>query len=265
MGRFESTVEFYARYREPYSPKFFGTVAQQVGFRGNEQLLDVGCGPGLLAIGLAPFVGQVTAIDPEAAMLEASEAAAAEAGANVSFIQGRLEQYSADRYFEVVTIGRALHWLDRDASLAVLESVLGEGGHILICGAHNAKAESASWVKQYEEVRGSYASGADEHRYKLDQNEWFAGSRFHQVDTISVSEIRQVSVPELIGRALSKSNTSPAVLGNRRVEFEADIRRVLEPFARNGILQEEIVSRATVFAQSRAEAATQDSQDAHRQ
>jgi hypothetical protein len=28
MGRFASTVEFYARYREPYPPKFFKRVAE---------------------------------------------------------------------------------------------------------------------------------------------------------------------------------------------------------------------------------------------
>jgi hypothetical protein len=51
MGRFASTVEFYARYREPYPPKFFERVAEQIGLCGDETLLDIGCGPGLLAIG----------------------------------------------------------------------------------------------------------------------------------------------------------------------------------------------------------------------
>jgi len=58
MGRFASTVEFYARYREPYPPEFFKKSAEQIALRGNESLLDVGCGPGLLAIGFAPFVGR---------------------------------------------------------------------------------------------------------------------------------------------------------------------------------------------------------------
>jgi hypothetical protein len=49
-GRFASSVEFYARYREPYPPAFFMKVAELVGLRGDESLLDIGCGPGLLAI-----------------------------------------------------------------------------------------------------------------------------------------------------------------------------------------------------------------------
>ena len=64
MGRFASTVEFYARYREPYPPEFFEKIAEQISLRGDETLLDVGCGPGMLAIGFAPFVGSCTGLDP---------------------------------------------------------------------------------------------------------------------------------------------------------------------------------------------------------
>jgi len=43
-------------------------------------LLDIGCGPGLLAIDFAPFVGSCTGLDPESAMIEAAKVAAVEAG-----------------------------------------------------------------------------------------------------------------------------------------------------------------------------------------
>src|ERR1022692_2138091 len=79
MGLFASTVEFYARYREPYPPVFFEKVAEQIALRGDESLLDIGCGPGLLAIGFAPFVGRCTGLDPGTGMIAAAKAAAAEA------------------------------------------------------------------------------------------------------------------------------------------------------------------------------------------
>ena len=117
MGRFASTVEFYARYREPYSPEFFASVAQQIGLRGTETLLDVGCGPGLLAIGFAPYVGRCSGIDPEAAMIEAAKSAAAEAGVALTLTHGRLEEFSAER-----TIRCCDHWtgaaLDRSHGCA---------------------------------------------------------------------------------------------------------------------------------------------------
>ncbi len=247
MGRFASTVEFYSRYREPYSPGFFPIVAERLGLRGSEKLLDIGCGPGLLAIGFAPLVGEVTALDPEASMIAAARAAAAEAGVNISFVHEKLEQFSAASSFDVVTIGRALHWLDRETALPVLRQIVGDSGRILVCGASNTDTPEFPWVKLYDIARRSFTSAGDEKRYRLDNKVWFDGSGFEQVDTISVAERREVTNAELIGRALSKSSTSPTALGSRREEFEARIKAAVEPFARSGVLQEEIVSRALVF------------------
>lgn len=61
------------------------------------------------------------------------------------------------------------------------------------------------------------------------------------------TENRQVTIADLVSRALSKSNTSPAILGERRATFEAEITAVLEPFAQHGTLQEQIVARASIF------------------
>jgi SAM-dependent methyltransferase len=91
MGRFASTVRFYARYREPYPPTFFQSVAERLALRGDEALLDVGCGPGPLAIGFAPFVGSCAGLDPEPAMIEAARAAAEAAGVRLTLHPGRIE------------------------------------------------------------------------------------------------------------------------------------------------------------------------------
>ncbi len=166
MGRFATTVEFYSRYREPYSPQFCGTVARKLRLNGSENLLDVGCGPGLLALGFAPLVGRVTAIDPETAMLDAARAAAEEAGVAINFVASTLEQFSADQTFEIVTIGRALHWLNREAAAIVLDKILAPAGHIVDCGAFHQDNGSSLWGKAYEEVRSSYAVG-DESIYGI--------------------------------------------------------------------------------------------------
>jgi hypothetical protein len=47
-----------------------------------------------------------------------------------------------------------------------------------------------------------------------------------------------------------KSNTSPAVLGERRARFEEEIAAALEPFAQHGILREQIVARASIFGRA---------------
>jgi ubiquinone/menaquinone biosynthesis C-methylase UbiE len=248
MGRFASTVGFYARYREPYPPKFFKKVAEKIVLRGTESLLDVGCGPALLAIGFGPFVGSCTGLDPETGMIAAAKAAAAEAGVALSLIPGRIEEFPTTQTYDVITIGRALHWLERDATLAVLERILApDFGHILICRATTAEITETAWLKSYREVRRAWTAGPEERRYGIDEKEWFAGSCFKVVGETSVAERRQVTIADLIGRALSKSNTSPEILGEGQARFEAEIAAALEPFVRNGVLVEQIVARATMF------------------
>ena len=53
----------------------------------------------------------------------------------LSLIQARIEEFSSARAFDFITIGRALHWMDRTAALPVLEQIVSHRGRILICRA----------------------------------------------------------------------------------------------------------------------------------
>lgn len=247
MGRFEAPVDFY-RYREPYPPLFFETAARQLSLNRDTRLLDVACGPGILALGFASFVGTLTAIDPEPAMLRAAKAAAAEAHVDVRFFEAGIEQLdSPAESFDFVTIGRALHWLNRDAAVAVLERIVAPGGRIAICGSSATESEINDWTTKYKQVRNEWPSERDEARYRPKLDEWFAPSRFRRIDDIVVKHRHAVTIDELIGRALSFSVTSPAVVGERQPEFEAAIRSALAPFAKDGRIEEELAAKATVF------------------
>jgi SAM-dependent methyltransferase len=248
MGRFASTVEFYARYREAYPPKFFQRVAEEIGLGGNETLLDVGCGPGMLAIGFASFVGSCTGLDPEPGMITAARDAALEAGVALCLIDGRIEEFPVTRTYDVVTIGRAQHWLERAPTLAVLERILiPDSGRILICRAAGVETPETPWVKPYRKVRSAWASGPAEKHYRIHPSEWFADSCFSAVGEISVTERRQVTISDLIGRALSRSNTSPEVVAGGQERFEVQIAAALAPFVHDGVLVEQIVARASIF------------------
>jgi len=247
MGRFETTVDFY-RYREPYPPKFFETVAARLALTKQTRLLDVGCGPGSLATGFAPYVGSTTAIDPEPAMLKAARAAAAEAQLDITFLETGIEALDcANGSFDLVTIGRALHWFLREAALAVLERIVAPGGPIAICGSANTDAPVNAWASRFKEIRSAWSPDFNESRYKPDLDQWFAGSRFRKLEEIRVLHLHRVSVPDLVGRAVSFSPSSPAVLGDRRPQFEAEIEAAVAPFANEGSVDEELAVTATIF------------------
>ena len=129
MGRFATTVALYEELRTPYPPCFFREAAQRLALDRQHALIDLGTGPGLLALGFAPYVGRIVGVDPEPAMLAAAKNAAERASQAFTLIAGKAEDLPEDiGSFDVVTIGRALHWMDREATLARLERLVAPAG-----------------------------------------------------------------------------------------------------------------------------------------
>lgn len=245
MGRFETTVPYYARYREPYPPAFFATLAERLALTGSERLLDLGCGPGLLSLGFAPYVGEVTGVDPEPAMLEAARRTVA--GERVRFIEGTAEALPDDiGSFRLITIGRALHWMDRERTLATLGRVLDADGTILICGAHT-DAAATPWYKTYREARSPFTDESVARHSARDIDAWFAGSAFAVTDRIVVGARHSIAVPDLVGRCLSMSSSSPAVVGARVAMLRIALDAALGPFLRDGRLEETYSAVATLI------------------
>jgi len=55
----------YYKARPPYSAALRPALAEKLGWTGAGRLLDIGCGPGIVALELAPSFSQVIGLDPE--------------------------------------------------------------------------------------------------------------------------------------------------------------------------------------------------------
>ncbi len=66
---FSGTAAYYQRGRLPYAPGLAQTLADVLRLDGRGRLIDVGCGPGTLALGLAPFFSEVVGVDPDSGMI----------------------------------------------------------------------------------------------------------------------------------------------------------------------------------------------------
>ena len=158
MGRFETAAPTYAARREPYPPAFFDAAARALGLTGGEALIDLGTGPGLLALGFAPYVERIFGVDPEPAMIAEARKAATAAGVEFPILLGRAEDLQAGvGRFELIVIGRALHWMEREPTLAALARILAPDGRILICGASSSEANP--WRGAYEAVLQKWSGG----------------------------------------------------------------------------------------------------------
>jgi ubiquinone/menaquinone biosynthesis C-methylase UbiE len=254
MGRFASTAEFYEQLRPPYSAEFFRCVAQKLELTKAHSLIDLGTGPGLLALGFAPYVGQVTAVDPEPAMLAAARRAIARSGHSVRLIESRAEDLPHDiGPFDVVTVGRALHWMDRSAFGPLFGRLLAPDGAILICGSSSARDGSNAWLEPYNAARRAWSSqalwseagkGGETHRELIAV---LARAGFHVAEIIRVDAKHEISISDLARRVLTFSSSSPEVLGDRADAMLADIEARLLPFSRDGLIAEALFSVADVL------------------
>lgn len=103
--------------------------------RGDERVLDVGCGAGHTALALAPHVAHVDALDLTPGMLDQVHKLAAERGvANVSTRLGDAEAIPAeDRRYGIVTCRLCAHHFQRPGrALAEMFRVLAPGGRLLL-------------------------------------------------------------------------------------------------------------------------------------
>lgn len=253
MGRFASTASTYEHLRPPYPGEFFRSVAQKLGLSERCALIDLGTGPGLLALGFAPYVGRIVGVDPERAMLEAARQAAARTGQAITLIEGKAETLASDiGTFEIVTIGRALHWMDRDATLARLDQLVACDGAILICASFSATDGRNPWLDGYNDIRRRWSpaqlweeagKGTRTHR---DLPAFFRGSAFAPAELVTVETSHTISMQDLAQRTLTYSSSSPEALGDNVDAMLRDVESYLASFSRNGAIAETIISTAQI-------------------
>jgi SAM-dependent methyltransferase len=248
MGRFETTVPLYAELRPPYPAAFFRTVAAKLGFSRQDALIDLGTGPGLLAVGFAPYVGRITGVDPEPAMIAVARQAAARRAQEFTLIEGKAETLPDDiGRFDVITIGRALHWMDRDAMAALLPRLLAPDGAIVVCASGSADNGRNAWLDVYNEARRFWSGQAGGTRHREVLAAVLAGTPLTQTEEISVESRHDVSVNDLARRVLTFSTSSPAVLGDKAEAMLRDVEERLLPFSRDGRLTESFVATARII------------------
>jgi ubiquinone/menaquinone biosynthesis C-methylase UbiE len=247
MGRFATTVPLYEKLRPPYPAVFFRNIARRLHLGREHALIDLGTGPGLLALGFAPYVGRVVGVDPEPAMLAAARKAAADASKAITLIESKAEALPSDvGKFDVVTIGRALHWMDVDAIATLFERLVAPDGTILVCSSNSAADGRNPWLDEYNQARRSWSVPSAGERYHGQLEAVLQDTQFHLTEAITVETTRQLRVSDLARRVLTFSSSSPAVLGNKMEPMLRDVEQRLLPLSCEGFLTEVVVSKAQV-------------------
>src|SRR3954462_15039095 len=107
---YEGSAEFYERGRLPYPAALAGRLADALGLDRSGRLIDVGCGPGIIALRLAHLFEQVVGVDADRDMLERAGRRASERNVtNARWVHMRAEDLPGDLgTFGVATFAQSL-------------------------------------------------------------------------------------------------------------------------------------------------------------
>jgi SAM-dependent methyltransferase len=253
---FLGSAAYYLQGRPPYAPTLAATLRDVLTLDGRQRVLDVGCGPGVLALELAPYVAEVIGVDPDAGMLDEARRRATGMGiTNASWLQLRAEEIPGDLGpFRAVTFGQSFHWVDQPLVAAKMREILEPGGafvHVADVKTPLGERDSlphpappyaeiraliATWLGSVARAgQGTLPKGSPNTEEPVLASAGFIGpERLHLSDAAPLVR----SEDDLVAWVWSLSGSAPHLFGTRRGEFEAELRGVLRQAAADGVFAE---------------------------
>ena len=237
----------YLQGRPPYSAELASVLTRELGLDGHGTLVDVGCGPGVLAVQLASLFDDVIGIEPDPDMLaEADRHAVANAHPGIDWRMARAEDIAALRLApaRLVTFGQSFHWTEREPVASAVYELLTPGG-ALVAVTHDIDARPqparcptdppipdievqdliASYLgPAYRARRGVRWNASDRYEDAL------ARTRFGHARTVHAPGREDLTrdVDGVISGYLSMSYAAPQLFGDRLEGFIADMRSLLD-------------------------------------
>ena len=234
----------------PYAPGLADVFARSLALDGRGRLLDVGCGPGTVTLRLAPLFEAAVGLDPDSEMLAcASRAAAGQGAGNVVWVRQRAEALPDGLgSFRAVTFAASFHWMDRPQVAAAVATMLDPGGAVVQVDAPGYRTgELAAEARRgslpfppppddaLDRLRRKYL-GSDKRAGQGIRNtspggedRVFRAAGFRPAQTVIVPDQRVIerTTDDIVARVFSLSSTAPHLFGDRREDFERDMRQIL--------------------------------------
>ncbi len=252
MDLFAGAAHYYARYRLPYPDALFDLLVERFGLDGASRVLDLGTGTGQVAIPLAARCGEVVALDISGEMIAEGTRIAAVAGlTNLRWAVAAAEELPpALGPCQLVTIGAAFHWMDRDAVLDRVRQLLVPNGGIALMGMGTIWGAPEPWAQVVTATVRRWLgderrAGTGVHRGTRASvhrpfPELLTAAGFSGVENGEYRYTHRWDLDRIIGYLYSTSYCRPDLLGERRPAFEADLRRSLTALDAEGWFLQEI-------------------------
>jgi ubiquinone/menaquinone biosynthesis C-methylase UbiE len=246
LSPFAGTAPFYDRFRAPYAQAAIDFIVERYHLGDGSRALDLGCGPGTIAIPLSYAAAEVVAVDADAEMIaEGKRLAASRERRNIRWLHSRAEDISLGvGPFRVATVGQAFHWMDRDGVLRKLAIVLEEGGGLALVNPGKRRPQE-SWepvadriVERFLGPRTRHPRSnpqEPEHEPSLVRSKCFSRFTTHEFPSTITRDINSI-----VGCVYSKSNSARPLFGKYAEAFESELTQALLSLNPAGIFNERL-------------------------
>jgi SAM-dependent methyltransferase len=257
---FADAAPYYDAGRPPYAPGALEMVVAAFGIGPGARVLDLGCGPGTVAIPLSRLGAAVVAVDPDPAMLsEARRLAASRGAGRIDWICARAEDALAEAGpFRLVTFGQSLHWMDRDRVLAGLGAVVEDGGGLAIFDEPSGYA-GESWARAAAEIVRKYVGRPARHPMKHAESahepSLLRSASFSRFETHRFDVAFTRTPASILGYIYSGVHTTKAAFGDAAERFEAELMAALDAMSPSGEFRERAETFVLIARKAPAEAA----------
>ncbi|MDR3529238.1 MAG: class I SAM-dependent methyltransferase [Rhodopila sp.] len=249
-GRFRELAGFYTTGRPTYPRLLARRVADLVGLDGSQTVLDLGTGPGFLALDFHPFGGKVIGVDPEPEMLRAAQRNAAKAGAEIAFVLGSSNDLGPQfGRLHLVTIGRAFHWMDRPRTLEALDALIEPTGGVALFQESYPVVPVNDWHASFQAILDHYGAedpARDRTHGNKNHEVVLLNSAFSHLERIAVLEQRRTSIEHLVDRSLSYARAWQGRPDSRLKDMALEVRDALTPYAKDGMVPEVLEGTALI-------------------
>lgn len=248
------SAPYYASGRMPYPRAMADALEAALNLDGRGRLLDVGCGPGPVALLLAPLFEQVVGVDADGEMIAEATCEAERRGVrNATWVRMRAEDLPAGLgVFRVATFAQSFHWMERrQVARAVgnmLSAAIGAWVHVHatthrgvetddpLSASRPPRDEITELVQAYlgpvrRAGRGLLPAGTPGAEEDVMMAEGYTAN---QRVVVPRNEVFERSEDEIVASVYSLSWATPHLFGQRRHEFEAELRRLLQAASPEG-------------------------------
>ncbi|WP_214483759.1 class I SAM-dependent methyltransferase [Bacillus sp. SM2101] len=246
---FKGAASYYSKYRPTYSSSLIRFLVNKFSLNGEQQLLDLGCGTGHLTIRFSDWCNKIVAIDIEPEMIAEAQRLHKEIRfGNIQWFKGTLKEYkqSTNEKFELVTIAKAFHWMDRKKVLEELFELVSDAGGVAIIDNYAPHKKLTVWQEQLDEVKAYWygkerrAGNVTYSHPKESHEEVIANSKFKLENHLLPTYEIHWTVESILGNLYSTSYGSKRFLGNNVEAFERDLKKALLEVDESGIYKEKI-------------------------